>query len=311
MFTESKNKQYDHCMEAIKLLNSEIKALKSSKIYQEGKKHLEIKKEGVLYFGRKAMKLFSKRQHDIYRLRCTNDLDTAINHREDSNYYSDYRIAVYTCIIGNYDRLNEPLVTPDNIDYYAITDFEIDSKSAWKRINPNDYKEAFGLDRISQNRYFKFHPHVLFPEYEYSIYVDGNFRICTDFTEHVNRISKKGIGHFMHSKRNCAYMEAEVCRILKKETSAKIDAYVQRLRENDFPETYGLVACDIIVRNHNSELCKKIMSDWWYEFKNYLKRDQVSYPFVLYKNGVSISEIATLGGDVHNEYSFEILKHSK
>ena len=37
-------------------------------------------------------------------------------------YIRDERIAVYTAFFGPYDQLREPLLQPDNIDYYILTD---------------------------------------------------------------------------------------------------------------------------------------------------------------------------------------------
>ena len=37
-------------------------------------------------------------------------------------YFSHEKIAVYTACMGNYDNVEEPLICPDNIDYYLITD---------------------------------------------------------------------------------------------------------------------------------------------------------------------------------------------
>ena len=239
------------------------------------------------------------------------DLSSAVNDRSNCNYFSNERIAVYTCIIGRYDELIEPCCKPDNIDYFAITDFDLPENSLWKRIDPNDYIDTKDMTASLVNRFFKMKPFVVFPNYKYSIYVDGNFRIISDFTEHVNRISSYGMAHFLHSKRTSVYKEAELCYALEKETKENLDNYCKLLRYRAFPEDYGLLACNIIVREHNLPLVQKVMNEWWEEFKTYLKRDQISLPYVLYKNHVTVADIATLGGDVHKDCSFEIKKHTK
>lgn len=301
---------YAEQMNAIKQINFEKqKALSSNKVKSGVRlydfKNASIKNKIKILINR----IKNRKQEEVWEY-YKKDLDTAFNNRDNSNYFLDDRIAVYTCIIGKYDMLQEPLVCPDNIDYYAITDFDIPMDSKWKRIDANEFEEIKDFSAPLKNRYFKINPHLVFKNYRYSVYVDGNFRICTDFTEHVNRMSKLGFSHFLHSKRTCAYQEANVCKLLGKETELNILNYTKRLKENGFPENYGLLACDILVREHNKESCIKIMEQWWYEFKNYVKRDQLSLPFVLYKNEIRVDEVSTLGGDVHKDYSFEIVKHN-
>jgi len=57
-------------------------------------------------------------------------------------------------------------------------------------------------------------------------------------------------------------------------------------------------------------VCKKLMEEWWKEFLTYSKRDQISMPYVLYKNRISISEVGTLGNNVYENPSFRIVTHN-
>ena len=75
------------------------------------------------------------------------------------------------------------------------------------------------------------------------------------------------------------------------------------------PKNYGLLQCNLIVREHNNETCIKIMQDWWQEFKNYSKRDQISLPHVLYKNNIKIENVGILGNNIYPNPSFRILTH--
>ena len=313
MFKQETSYASDYCllMEAIKRINCEKQKLQKSEEYRKGKAVCRFSKSGLT----KKVDIVAQRinpkgkKRNAVLGRYSKDLPTAFNDRACCDYFSDSRIAVYTCIIGRYDNLLEPLIAPDNIDYFAITNFPIPETSRWKWIDADSFEDVKGFSPALTNRFFKINPHKVFPQYKYSIYVDGNFRICSDFTEHVNRMSKYGFSHFRHSKRTCVFQEAEVCRALKKETDENIDNYISRLQAGGFPKEYGLLACDILVREHNNPVCKSIMEQWWYEFSNYVKRDQLSLPFVLYKNGIKIDDVATLGGDVHKDYSFEIVEH--
>ena len=44
------------------------------------------------------------------------------------------KIAVYTCIVGDYDELLEPVYVNPNIEYFAFTDQVVKSDSIWKKL---------------------------------------------------------------------------------------------------------------------------------------------------------------------------------
>ena len=54
------------------------------------------------------------------------------------------------------------------------------------------------------------HPDVLFEDYNYSIYIDGNIKVIGDLTAYINLISKAGIAVHRHGKRDCVYEEAKL-----------------------------------------------------------------------------------------------------
>lgn len=229
-----------------------------------------------------------------------------------SNYFSTDRIAVYTAIFGEYDNLNEPECFPDNCDFYIITDQNVKKDSIWKPIplNLRDY-ELEGKSNIVKNRFFKMFPDKLFADYKYSIYVDGNFKILTDLTEFIHGMGKYGIKMHNHYRRNCVYKEIDKCLALGKDTSANLTAHKEHLVKEGMPGEYGLLEAPIIVREHHNPLCRKLMNDWWHEFLQYSRRDQISFPYVLWKNNIKTSEIALLGNDIYSNYAFKRLNHNK
>jgi hypothetical protein len=50
------------------------------------------------------------------------------------------------------------------------------------------------------------------------------------------------------------------------------------------PENYGLSENSILIRNHNKIEVMAIMKKWWKEIVSYSHRDQLSLPYVCYKN---------------------------
>lgn len=228
-----------------------------------------------------------------------------------SNYFSEDRIAIYTSIFGAYDTIIEPEYVPDNCDFYIITDQNIDGESAWKKITVD--LDAYGLtneSNVIKNRFFKMFPDKIFPNYKYSIYVDGNIRISTDLTEFIHGMNQYGVKLHNHFRRNCVFKEIEACLEWRKDTYENLSMHKEYLLKAGMPREYGLLEAPMIVREHRNPLCIKLMQEWWDEFLKCSKRDQISLPYVLWKNNIRVSELALLGNDVNSNYAIQIVKHT-
>lgn len=229
-----------------------------------------------------------------------------------ANYFSNQRIAVYTCITGKYDVPKNPITTPNNVDYYIFVDSKENlSKisSAWKIRLISDIDIPKGLSAKETNRYIKMHPHIFFPEYKFSIYIDGNIKPITDFTEFIQCIDKDiGIATFKHPLRNCAYKECLVLALTRKSPLREIIRYVNYMKKNGFPHEYGLADCGIIVRRHNDTTCIEFMEKWWEQF-GLIKRDQPAFSYVAYVMGMQMDKITLLGENAYNNYAFRRLPH--
>lgn len=229
----------------------------------------------------------------------------------ECNYFSHERIAIYTSIFGKYDEINELDCVPDNCDFYIITDQNINEESCWKKI-PINLKD-YGLDgksNIIKNRFFKMFPEKVFSDYKFSIYVDGNIKIKTDLTEFIHNMNQYGIKMHKHYRRNCVYKEIEKCLEVGRDTSEGLRRHMEHLMNEGMPEEYGLLEAPVIVREHHNPICLKLMNEWWQEFLEYSKRDQISLPYVLWKNNIKIEEIALLGNDIFSNYAFQRVKHN-
>ncbi len=112
-----------------------------------------------------------------------------------------------------------------------------------------------------------------------------------------------------HRTRMCVYDEIEAALILRRVDKKSAKKYEKYLKANGMSVNYGLVECNVIARRHNEQKCIELMEQWWNEFHFRFKRDQVSLPYVLYKNGISISEVATLGNNVYENLTFRIEEH--
>lgn len=199
-----------------------------------------------------------------------------------------HKSVVYTCLTGKYDTLKEHKYIDKNWDYVCFTDDESMLKQkmvgSWQ-IRPLVYAKK---DNSLNNRYHKIHPHELFPEYDESIYVDGNVDICSKYL--FNEICKRNSDLLLpvHYCRNCIYEEFAEVERLNYDSHDVLKKHLEILHQADFPKQFGLGENNILYRKHHGPKMIKVMDDWWYFLEHYSRRDQLSFVFVLWKNGYDI-----------------------
>ena len=231
---------------------------------------------------------------------------------DECNYFSPERIAVYTAVFSSYDDLLEPKFLPDNCDFFVFSDsVTIPEGSAWKARELPDsvQKKLQHFSPVEKNRYLKMHPDLLFPEYNYSVYVDGNLLLYTDPTEYINRLSKYGISYYTHYRRHCVYEELQAVSARHRMTGKQVQEVKRFLLDAGMPKKYGLLECPVIARRHHQPECKKLMAEWWELFRRFPYRDQVLLPYVLYKNGIRTEELGLLGSNVWNTPDIRRVNH--
>jgi len=218
---------------------------------------------------------------------------------------------IYTCITGNYDDLPLYGFINKDFDYVCFTDnmklLQFKNFAFWE-IRPLYYNK---LDNTRNNRWHKTHPHILFPEYEESIYIDANINILSPYIFRcIDELKKSTILIPRHPLYDCIYNEiVRVLNIIVKEgreNKAVVLKMKQLLDDCKFPRHYGLNENNFIYRKHNDPQVIKIMDEWWYFIENYSKRDQLSLSYVLWKNkiipqNISIPNLRSKKNDIQFE----------
>ena len=227
---------------------------------------------------------------------------------QHTSHLSDKRIAVYTAVFGAYDSLLEPLVKPDNIDYYIITDQPVADSSLWKKIETVDFPPDVKTN-VEKNRFVKMRPDLIFKDYDYSIYVDGNVLITSDLSPMAEQLGELPIAMHRHKNRDCVYDEIKACIRKDKGSARDFLQHKKLLKSHGIPYHWGLLEAPVIARRHHEPLCIDLMQQWWEEFTAYSKRDQISIIDVLWRNGLTVDQFATLGNNVYKSNYFLIMMH--
>ena len=112
------------------------------------------------------------------------------------------------------------------------------------------------------------------------------------------------MGMFRHPERQCLYDEQERCIDYNKDDPTRILQQVNRYHAEGYPRNNGLAECNVIVRRHNHPGVIKVMCDWWREIENGSRRDQISFPYVLWKNGMRYCQLNNGIGNVRTDKRF-------
>ena len=225
-----------------------------------------------------------------------------------TNYCSQKRIAVYVAEFGGYDTVRSPLMFPDNIDYFLVSD-RTAAPEGWHLKDPSGILPADVTASAQRNRWCRMHPGLLFPDHDVSIYVDSSTLIASDLTPLANAAQHRPVAMFRHMDRDCVYDEIEACRIKKKAPASMLDAQRGYLRELGVPEHWGLLETPMVVTDLHSPTSAGILQTWWEEYSRYPGRDQISLIACLWKQKISPGEIAALGSDLRNCDLFLRLPH--
>lgn len=218
------------------------------------------------------------------------------------------RVAVYTGNFGSYDYFCEPSFCPEQVDYYFISDQKPEDIQVYHWIDAHTVIPKEISNPVLRNRYIKMHPHEIFRDYKYTIYIDANIEIKQDITKYLTK-SGTGISVFSHYNRDCLFYE--MLQIVNYKRAVWEDVYPQmdRYLSEGMPLHYGLGEMPVIALDHHKEPADIIMHEWWTEFLKGAFRDQFSFMYVLWKQGFTASDITSIGNDFRLCNDFTVNAH--
>ena len=217
---------------------------------------------------------------------------------------------MYTCLTGGYDVLPLYEYFDYSWDYVCFTDnpnlLKMKRYGAWK-IRPLEFSE---LDNQLNNRWHKTHPHMLFPDYDESIYIDSNISVLTSWL--FDKISEKNMKLVIpiHYGKDCIYDEIKAVLKYKLASAESVKKIYDFLISEEFPRHYGLNENNIIFRRHHDKEIIMINEEWWNFICDYTRRDQLSLAYVLWKHGIKPREIGIENARIDKE-NFLFLGHRK
>ncbi|XP_015884715.3 probable hexosyltransferase MUCI70 [Ziziphus jujuba] len=225
---------------------------------------------------------------------------------EDRNYMDDCKVVVSTCAFGGGDDLYQPIGMSEaslrKVCYVAFWD-EITVASqqlAGHRIGDDGFIGKWRIvvvrdlpfsDQRLNGKIPKMLAHRLFPHAKYSIWVDSKSQFRRDplgVLEALLWRSNSVLAISEHGARSSVYDEAKAVVKKNKAKPEEVEVQLAQYRHDGLPEDKrfngkkALAEASVIVREH-TPLTNMFMCLWFNEVVRFTSRDQLSFPYVLWR----------------------------
>lgn len=215
------------------------------------------------------------------------------------------KIVVYTAIMGDYDDLRDPLFYNENVTYICFTNNKAITSNKWNI----HYVKDDTLTNVIFARKLKILPHHYFKEFDVSIWIDGKLQIQDDLIKFLDKYCQKSpLLCFPHFSRECVYEEAAACIFSHKGKKEDIIRQIVNYYQQGFAFNSGLYETGVLIREHNNPIIAKAMENWWGEIMKFSARDQISFPFICWKNNI-LPDICDLF--IYNNQWFRYYEHKR
>ena len=221
------------------------------------------------------------------------------------------KTAIYTCIVGAYDDLLQPVALEAGFDFIC---FVGQREKRAERIGAWEIRElpsTFGAPTLDA-RWAKTHPHVLLPEYACSVWIDGNIALLDgSLFQAVRERTAAGavFSGVPHPLRDCSYAEAWKCFKLKYLSIFRLLRVWLFLATHGLRRHAGLMESNLLFRRHTDPAVVEMDELWWDRILHLSRRDQLSQRWCLQRCGIAWDDRLLGGRHTRNHPGFRYLKH--
>jgi hypothetical protein len=192
------------------------------------------------------------------------------------------RLAAVCAIYGAYDLI--PPVPEGVDDAVLVTDVPV--RSGWRNVvEPSDAHPRLAAKRPRGRP-------DLYTDCEASLWMDGSTYVMSDrFIALVRaKLERHELVLWKHPEdRDCLVDEALVCHDWPQYREEPLLAQVDHYLSQGMPRNFGLWATGSIARLHSDRM-KRFGDSWLDEMARWTVQDQVSLPFLLWRDGVEPGE---------------------
>jgi len=211
------------------------------------------------------------------------------------------KVVLYTAIFGPFDQL-KPMTFVDDFDYFCISDRAIDAPKPWKIISVSRPSH----DRSKSARYFKHKPSIFFSHYDYNIWLDA-----THFQKSslLGLIGVQDICAMSHYESKTIMDEFESCVRLRKDNPDLMKMQVDSYYRDGFDDSTGVFSTACLIRR-NTKSVEALQEIWWQQIDRWSRRDQISFPYCLWKLKMSCGVIPGFCRSFYHSDYFSMKPHA-
>ncbi len=159
------------------------------------------------------------------------------------------------------------------------------------------YDPLDGLDPARASRRAKLMPHRYFADEDWSIWIDNKSRLKRDPHEVLGALQAQSDAPFFafrHFRRDCVYKEGQTVRENGLDDHRIVKERMRTYRTEGMPERAGLIEGHFIVRRHNDPEVTRFGERWFEQVLRFSRRDQISFPYLVWKLGLRYEFISAL-----------------
>jgi hypothetical protein len=143
-----------------------------------------------------------------------------------------------------------------------------------------------------------------------SVYLDGSFTPKMQWRESVEKwLDQADIALFKHPWRTCAYAEIDECVKRGKITADEGQKARSHLMLAGFPRDFGLWALGMVARRTHANAIQKFAMVMVWTMCREVPRDQIWFPFVIWKMRHSLKRVHTIDKDIYNNKLLSFRRH--
>ncbi|SDA55495.1 glycosyltransferase domain-containing protein [Methanobrevibacter millerae] len=226
------------------------------------------------------------------------------------NDIENNELVIYTAFTGDYDSLKEPEFIDKDARYVCFTQNPDLKSDTWEIIQMED--STLDDNRIAKQ--YKVFPNRYFPDFKYSFWLDGTFKIKGSIREYVSKYINSSMLTVVHPERDCIFDEAAASMHFPRYSNYTMSKQVEKYRNEGMPLHYGLPVLGALFRKHDDPEIVSLMDQWWKEIIIFTNQDQLSFSYLMWKNNFHpsvapvyywINEYWTKEGEYHHNVELE------
>lgn len=200
---------------------------------------------------------------------------------------TEVKIGIYSAIYGRYDE-PKPMIL--DIPARMMTDWGSVGKGWDTHCIDPPIKTRTGTQmnptNMLRHKFWKTHPHAVFPDADFSIWIDGSIEIADpNFVDYaMDALGDDDWAMVRHPHRDCIYDEATFSAQLSRYDAEALERQATFYKDVvGHPAHWGLPATGVNIRRHTPAVLA-MCEQWWDENLTWSHQDQISLPVLMRLN---------------------------